>query len=99
MKPVDFDGRTHLLGKPPNMTDDECTSDFPVKAAVVKIEMGNVNTFESVWELSPEDLDLIIKSKRIRLCFYSNLHPPVAMSVEPEIRDKNQTELFDKDSK
>lgn len=77
MKGVEFKDQTQVLGKPEGMTGDECQS-LPVKFT----SNGDYKSIESVWELSDEELDIIIKSKRIRIGIFSNGMPPIYLQVE-----------------
>ncbi len=66
------------------MSDEECHS-LPAKVTIT----GGHPAIESVWELSDEEIKLIVNSKRIRLGILGQGMPPVYMSVEPETQNKN----------
>lgn len=52
MRPINFPGATEI-GKPANMTDEECMSAW---AAIHRDEQGNVIGFTTCWKPSYEDL-------------------------------------------
>lgn len=79
MRGVKFDDQNCVFGKPSDMSDEECYS-LPVK----KTKNGGFNSLESVWELSESEIELIIKSKRIRLGIIGEGMPPVYLIVEQE---------------
>lgn len=77
MKGVKFKDQTCEFGKPSNMADDECSP-----LSVKKTTNGGYPSLESVWEISDEELAIIIKSKRIRLGILGHGMPPVYMMAE-----------------
>jgi hypothetical protein len=79
MKGIEFKGQTKVMGKPANMTDDECYG-LPVQ----ETKNGNYPVLESVWELTDEDLKIITESKRIRLGIVGVGMPPVYLLPEPK---------------
>ncbi len=79
MKGIEFKGQTKVMGKPSNMTDDECYG-LPVQETT----NGNYPSLESVWELTDEDLRVITESKRIRLGILGIGMPPVYLMAEPK---------------
>lgn len=78
MKGVTFKDQTGELGRPSLMTDEECSS-LPIK----RITGGKYPAIESVWELSEEELQTIIKSKRVRIGILGTGMPPIYMQAEP----------------
>lgn len=62
MNGVKFKDQTGEYGKPSTMSDAECSS-LPIK----KTMNGKFPSIESVWELSDQELEEVIKSKRIRV--------------------------------
>jgi hypothetical protein len=75
MMPVEFPESNKVLGKPMNMSDEECMS-LPVYSD------GKVCV--SCWQLNKEDLDLIQQTGRIYLTILSGpSQPPVSLQVEP----------------
>ncbi len=79
MKKVNFKDQNGVMGKPGNMTDEECGA-LPVKHTY----NDKFPAIESVWELTEEDLKVINKSKRIRLGIIGRGMSPVYLMVEPE---------------
>lgn len=79
MQPVSFKDQTKVLGKPESMTDEECSA-LPIKENM----NGNYPSLESVWELSDQDLKVIMESKRIRLGILGKGMPPVYLLAEPK---------------
>jgi len=79
MQGVEFKGQTKVLGKPTNMTDEECYG-LPVKETT----NGNYPVLESVWELTDEELKIITESKRVRLGVLGTGMPPVYIVAEPK---------------
>lgn len=76
MIPVTFDGVNSTLNRPDSMTDEECG------ALPVELRYGELGiNFTSCWELSEEELALIIKTKKVYLTVYGYGMPPVAMYV------------------
>jgi hypothetical protein len=74
MLPTDFKYRNLVLGKPKNMTDEECMS-LPV--------WTNGNMYISKWKLNKEDLEMILQTGEIWFQVTSAVHPPICPSVEP----------------
>ncbi len=79
MTGVEFKDQNCVFGKPPNMTEDECGS-LPAK----RTSNNGFPAVESVFELSDEEIELINKTKRIRLGVIGNTMQPVYLSVENE---------------
>lgn len=86
MKGVTFKDQNCVFGKPENMTDEECSS-LPVK----RTYKDGYDSLESVFELSDEELEIIKKSKRIRLGIIGQGMPPVYLQAEPPKRSINDT--------
>lgn len=80
MKGVEFADQNCVFGKPNTMTDEECYS-LPAK----RTKNGDFNAVESVWELTDEEMQIITKSKRIRLGILGNGIPPLYMIAEPNL--------------
>lgn len=87
MKGVKFKDQTNILNKPENMADEECYA-LPVKITT----NGEYPAIESVWELSDDDLELINKTKRIRIGIIGNTMTPIYLLVEkiPEGYEENE---------
>ena len=83
MTPVEFHDQTMVYKKPENMTDEQCLS-LPTKKCTVKIGEDEFPANESVWELSEEELKIVISSKRIRLQVLGQGMPPVLLIAEPK---------------
>lgn len=78
MKGVNFADKNGVMKKPDSMTGEQCY-DLPCKHTT----NDGFNAIESVFELTDAEIDLIIKSKRIRLGIIGRGMPPVYMHVEP----------------
>jgi hypothetical protein len=90
MKSITFPGYSRIIGKPQNMTDEECGS------LVVRDTLNDGwPAMESVWELSDEDLKMINKTKKVILMVVGHVHPPVSVCVwhEPEFADIEENDL------
>jgi len=79
MEGVKFNGANGTMGKPGNMTDEDCYA-LPVQFSEITLPSGGTApTTESVWELSDEEM--IKESKRVRLIILGKGMPPVSMRV------------------
>src|ERR1700739_3765467 len=82
MQGIKFKGANGTMGKPSTMTDEECYA-LPVQFSQMDLGGGKIYaTTESVWELSPEELQIITESKRIRLVVLGKGMPPVSLRAE-----------------
>lgn len=77
MRGVKFKDQTGEMGKPSNMTDEECYS-LPIK----RTKNGGYDVLESVWELTDEELAIVNKTKRVRLGILGRGMPPVYLGAE-----------------
>ncbi len=77
MKPVKFPLHNQILGPPPNMTENEC-SKLPV--------FTDGKQCVSCWELSDEEIEQLVKTKRLWLGVLSGAtQPPVWLSTEESV--------------
>ena len=83
MKPVEFKDQTMVFRKPENMTEEQCGS-LPAKQHHIEIDGAKFNAIESVWELTDEEIIVLMVTKRIRLRVIANGMPPVELMVEPK---------------
>lgn len=74
MNPIDFPGRTHNLGKPPTMSEEQCGA-LPIKLDVTR------GLMISCWELTDDEVVDILKTKKVYLTCFGTKHPPVAIST------------------
>lgn len=88
MKPVEFHDQTKVFGPPPGMTAEECGT-LPVKVGKY---LEKYPQFESVWELTDEEIIELQKSKRVRVRIVSSGQPPLSLVVEPTEPEK-ETEV------
>jgi hypothetical protein len=80
MFPTDFDESNAVLGKPEDMTDEECT---PLCVLRAKFAGGEPFVL-SCWKLTQEELDEINKSGKVWLMVFGTGMPPVALtSIKP----------------
>lgn len=91
MMHIDFVGANLTLGKPPSMTDEQC-SPLRVLKQVHKDEEGKVveTRFISAWMPNLEDKKAIAEGRPIWLIITSNFHPPVALVTEDENGESNE---------
>lgn len=76
---VDFKGRTHLLGKPPNWKEER----GPCGTLPVRVEVhAGVPEFHSYWLPNEVELANLLAGQAIRLTIIGNSHPPVSVAVE-----------------
>ncbi len=74
MYPVSFDGQNGVLGKPGNMSDDECAP-LPV------FRDGQQSV--SCWQLTSAEMEQLNKTRRIYLSVLAGpSQPPVMLSTE-----------------
>jgi hypothetical protein len=80
MLPIDFEGTNITLGKPGNMTDEQCSE--------VKAYRGTDNDgfpfFLTAWKLSKEDLEAVNSGRPIMLKVLGSSVPPVSMYTYDE---------------
>lgn len=69
-------GATRVLGKPADMTDEECG---PLAIRDTPSEQGNVMV--SAWIPTPDELVHLAQGAPIYLYVWGNGHPPVAIEV------------------
>ncbi|MBA3900977.1 MAG: hypothetical protein H0X62_12355 [Bacteroidetes bacterium] len=79
MKPVEFPQQTVKLGKPQDMTDEQCSS-LPV-AQIHPNYDGQPPQQISCWELSPEDLAEVKRTGKVWLNVIGTTHPPVEITA------------------
>lgn len=75
---VEFEQQNCILGKPENMTDEQC---LPLPVFKGKDTSG-FNIIISCWKLSKEDIEEINKNGTIYLSIVGNNMPPVALITE-----------------
>lgn len=78
MKPIDFPPRNQILGKPEEMTDDQCMP--------LPIYRGNTTDgmpcLISVWEFTKEEIETIQRTGKMYLHITSVAMPPVSLYTE-----------------
>lgn len=95
MLPVDFEGSNLDLGKPPQMTDEECASIRAYKATAPErgfagVEAGTDYPFIlTAWMPSKEDLEALNAGRPLWLRVLSFKHPPVALFTLDEKNEIN----------
>lgn len=80
MIPVKFADQNIIFQKPANMPEDAECGDLPAK----RTKNGNYHATEAVFELSDDEIALVIKSKRIRFGAFGHSLPPLYMLIEQE---------------
>lgn len=88
MKGIEFKDQNCIFGKPSTMTDEQCNP-LPTK----KTTNGDFPCVESVWELTEEEIAIVLKSRRIRLGIIGNGIPPVYLQVEPLDETAQEAEM------
>lgn len=73
MLPIDFKYRLMYLGKPADMTDEECSS-LPV--------WHDGESYVSSWKLNPEELKQIQETGTLYIRVIGAGHPPICPTVE-----------------
>ncbi len=76
MVPASFDESTHVLGRPPEMTDDQCDP-LCVAGAVTPEGLPLVI---SCWKMTPDELAEVNRTGRIWLMVVGHTMPPVMLS-------------------
>lgn len=82
MVPTDFEGSNLVLGKPPEMLDEDCTP--------LNVRIGQESGYPvivSCWKLTQEEVDELIKTGRIYLTVYGQMMPPVSLSGKKPFDD------------
>lgn len=72
--PCSFDESNGVLGKPPEMTDDQCS---PLSVCHIMTQSGPAVL--SCWKLTGDELEEIIRTKRIWLLVMGRTMPPVCV--------------------
>lgn len=72
-------GATRVLGKPSDMTDEQCGS-LAVRDTVV----DGMPVMVSAWYPTPEEVKRLAGGEPVYLWVYGTGHPPVALSVAGE---------------
>lgn len=82
MIPIEFEEQNLVLGKPPNMTDEECVS-LPC--------YSGENQIISKWMLTPEEVEHVLNHGYIWVRVYGGVtSPPILpQAVETVFEDKN----------
>jgi hypothetical protein len=75
MMAIDFDEANITLGKPRNMTDEQCMS----VRAYHGVDSDGFPFFLTVWQPSKEDIEAIKAGHPIALKVLGNSFPPVAL--------------------
>jgi hypothetical protein len=76
MKAIRTDKSNDTLKAPP---DSENVYDLPITRIVFE---DGVNAVESCWEISPEEMEIILKTKKIYFTCFGVTHPPIILKAE-----------------
>lgn len=87
MIPASFPEENRVLNKPAGMSDDECAP-----LSVCCTYQGDMPVVVSCWKLTQEDLDHILKHKRVWLTVYGPSMPPVYLSGKRPFVDEFESE-------
>ena len=98
MKPIDFKGANVNMTKPEGMTEEQCGS-MPVLHAIVDLgPTKSISSFTSCWELSDEDIDNILRERKVWLTILGQ-QPPVSLeSSTPDIVNDRLDYLLTKEN-
>ena len=80
MKAVKHPKETNMLKAPPGADN---VSDLSIARLVFD---NNIPAVESCWEISAEELEIIMKTKKIYFTCLGQTHPPVTLTAESHIR-------------
>lgn len=81
--PVTFDQANFTFGKPPDMTDEQCSSLHVYKGECPVNEQGTMMpVIISKWQPSKEDIEAINKGAAIFLSITGQGMPPVSLFTE-----------------
>lgn len=80
MIPGAIAGANLTLGKPRDMTDQEC---HPLRVRVEEVQYaeGIMRTFTSAWQPTPAELERLNKGASVHLTIVAAGHPPVIVGV------------------
>lgn len=79
MIPGHIHGATRQLGKPDNMTDEQC-----VPLAIKDTRIDGCNVMVSAWFPSPDEVRKMMAGQPVHLYVWGTGHPPVGLEV-PEL--------------
>lgn len=68
-----------VLGKPPEMTEEQCSS-----LMVTRAEMDNIPCVISYWKPSDKEMLLLAQGEPIRICILGVTQPPIAVGVSTD---------------
>jgi hypothetical protein len=81
MKPIEFKEMNVILKKPDSMTDEECGS-LPVYC--------DGESCISCWELSDEDIEKLIKTRKLWFRVFSGItQPPIGFTVDKPFEEES----------
>lgn len=77
MIPVYFEGSNVVMGKPSDMTDEQCGSLHAMRG----VDADGFPFFDECWKPSEEEIKEIVSGKAIRIRILSKTLPPIAVWV------------------
>ena len=80
MFPASFHESNGYLGKPPDMTHDECDALSVWRGDVTVDGGGAVPAVVSCWKLTPDELEEVNRTGRVWLYVVGRTMPPVMMA-------------------
>ena len=69
-------GATRVLGKPSDMTDEQCGS-----LAIRDMVVDGLPAMVSAWHPTPDEVKRMAAGEPVYLWVFGSAHPPVALSV------------------
>jgi hypothetical protein len=76
MIPIQFEGVNSIFNKPEGWSDGDC---MPLPVMKSHDEDG-IPYLMSVWELTEEELQVVLASKKVALYVYGTVTPPVSLA-------------------
>lgn len=82
MIPACIQGANLTLGKPADLTDEECAP-LRVRVQTVEFKHSRTHQFTSAWQPTPEELKRLNAGASVHLSIWGGGHPPVLLEVGP----------------
>lgn len=77
MNPINFEQVNEIMGPPEGMTEEEC-SDLPV----AHVQAQEQEVFISCWEMSEEELQILIQTRKIWVWQFGDHVQPISISAQ-----------------
>lgn len=73
-------GATHTLGKPAEMTDEQCAP-LPVRVDIYADGLSTMVVMSSAWLPTAEELARLNAGAPVHVAIYGAVHPPINVTV------------------